>query len=123
LRARTALARPPSWRLSVVTDEEKEVKARDNRRPMRRRTPEELAKEHEDALRWRAILRAAAAGQAVGTSAPPAAASKARERSERSRFAAAITRAEFGRFYFKDVRPTRVSPPKRGRNGRAEPGS
>jgi hypothetical protein len=79
------------------------VKARDNRRPMRRHTPEELAREHKEALCARARLRAEANGDGPDAeiSAPPAAAAKVREKSQRSRFAAAIARAEFGRFYFK----------------------
>ena len=98
------------------------MKARDNRRPLRRRTPEELAQEHEEALRARARLRTEANGDipAVEISAPPAAASKAREKSERSRFAAAIARAEFGRFYFKEMRPGPSRKPPRGRNGKAD---
>ena len=92
------------------------MKARDSRRPSRRRTPEELAQDHEDALRWRAKLRA----EAGSPSAPTIATSKTR--SERSRFAAAIARAEFGRFYFKEMRPGRspkpVHKPARGRNGK-----
>ena len=91
------------------------MKARDNRRPVRRRTPQELANDHDDALRWRARLRAEAAGEAT-----PAEISAPRERSERSRFAAAITRAEFGRFYFKEMPPGRTPTTKRGRNGQAE---
>ncbi len=100
---------------------EERVKARDIRRPLRRRTPEELAREHEDALRWRARLRAEEAGEVIPAeiSAPPAAAD-ARERSGRSRFAAAITRAEFGRFYFKEMPPGRRPTPRRGRNGQAK---
>jgi hypothetical protein len=118
------------------------VKAPDSRRPSRRRTPEELAQDHEDALRWRAKLRAEA-GLTAETPAPAIATPKTR--SERSRFAAAIARAEFGRFYFKPLRPGRspkpvspkpvspkpvspkpvspkpVSPkPVRGRNGKAD---
>jgi hypothetical protein len=110
---------PSLWRLSVATDEERNiVKARDSRRPGRRRTPEELSQDHEDALRWRANLRSEAGSLTAKTSEPPAANSKVR--SERSRFAAAIARAEFGRFYFKAMRPGR--PPKlaRGRNGKAD---
>jgi len=119
LRARKALAQPPLWRLSVVTDEERNiVKARDSRRPGRRCTPEELSQDHEDALRWRAKLRAEAGSLTAETLAPPAATSKAR--SERSRFAAAIARAEFGRFYFKAMRPGRSPKPARGRNGKAD---
>src|SRR5215471_4537059 len=65
LRAREALAQPSSWRLSVATDEERNiVKPRDSRRPSRRRTPEELAQDREDALRWRAKLRAEAGSPA-----------------------------------------------------------
>jgi hypothetical protein len=87
-----------------------------NRRPMRRRIPEELAREHEQALLWRATLRANADGPATETSAPP---SKTRQKSERSRFAAAIARAEFGRFYFKEMRPGPSCKPPR-RNGKAD---
>jgi hypothetical protein len=90
------------------------VKARDNRRPGRRRTPEEIVREHEEALRSRARLRAEASGLAPETSAPPAVASKPRQRSERSRFAAAIARAEFGRFYFKEMRAGTTRKPQRG---------
>jgi hypothetical protein len=93
------------------------VKGRDNRRPSRRRTPEELARDHEEALHWRVRLRAEANGLAVETSAPSAAPSKGRQKSERSRFAAAIARAEFGRFYFKEMRPGPSRKPPRGRNG------
>jgi len=104
---------------------EENVKARDNRRPMRRRTPEELAREHEEALRARARLRAEANGDSPDVeiaerSAPPGAASKVREKSQRSRFAAAIARAEFGRFYFKEMRPGLSRKPPRGRNGKAD---
>jgi hypothetical protein len=63
-------------------------------------------------------LRAEAGSLTAGTSALPAATSKAR--SERSRFAAAIARAEFGRFYFKEIRPGRSPKPARGRNGKAD---
>jgi hypothetical protein len=116
LRARQALAQPPLWRLSVATDEERNiVKARDSRRPSRRRTPEELAQDHEGALRWRARLRAGAVSSAPEIAAPTA----PKTRSERSRFAAAIARAEFGRFYFKEMRPGR-SKPARERNGKAD---
>ena len=89
--------------------------ARDNRRPMRRRTPEELAREHEEALRWRATLRAKPVGIAAEASATLP---KARDKSERSRFAAAIARAEFGRFYFKEMRPGPSRKPPR-RNGKS----
>jgi hypothetical protein len=92
------------------------VKARESRRPNSRRTPEELAQDHEDALRWRARLRAAAAGSGAKIAEPPAVTSKTR--SERSRFAAAIARAEFGRFYFKPKRPGRSLKP--ARNGKAD---
>ena len=77
---------------------ENNVKAPDSRRPGRRRTPEELAQDHEDALRWRSKLRAEA-GSAPHIAAPPPTISKAK--SQLSRFAVAIARAEFGRFYFK----------------------
>jgi hypothetical protein len=93
------------------------VKARDSRRPSRRRTPEELAQDHEDALRWRRTLRAGAGSPIEQTPAPAIATSK---RSERSRFAAAIARAEFGRFYFKEMRPSRSLKPARKRNGKAD---
>jgi hypothetical protein len=117
--AREALAQPSLWRLSVATDEERNiVKARDSRRPSRRRTPEELAQGHEDALRWRAKLRAEACSPTPDTSAVTIAPPKAR--SERSRFAAAIARAEFGRFYFKEMRPGRSAKLARGRNGKAD---
>jgi hypothetical protein len=100
------------------------VKARDNRRPMRRRTPEELAREHEEALRARARLRAEANGDGPDAEmaeipAPPAAA-QVRQKSERSRFAAAIARAEFGRFYFKETRLGPSRKPPRGHNGKAD---
>jgi hypothetical protein len=119
LRARKALAQSSLRRLSVATDEERNiVKACDSRRPGRRRTLEELAQDHEDALRWRAKLRAEAVGSAPEIAAPTAATPKTR--SERSRFAAAIARAEFGRFYFKAMRPGRSPKPARGRNGKAD---
>jgi hypothetical protein len=115
--AREALAQPPLWRLSVAADEERNnVKTRDSRRPSRRRTPEELAQDHEDALRWRTKLRSEVGSPE--TSAPAIATSKTK--SERSRFAAAIARAEFGRFYFKEMRPVRSAKPARGRNGKAD---
>lgn len=91
------------------------MKAPESRRPSRRRTPEERAQDHEHALRWRAKLRAEV-GLTAETRAPALATSKTR--SERSRFAAAIARAEFGRFYFKDMRPGRSLKPARGRNGK-----
>jgi hypothetical protein len=119
IRACEALAQPPLWRLSVATDEERNiVKARDSRRPSRRRTPEELAQDHEHALRWRAKLRAEVGSLTPEIAEPPAVAPK--PRSERSRFAAAIARAEFGRFYFKEMRPGRSPKPTRGRNGKAD---
>jgi hypothetical protein len=117
-------AQPSLWRLSVATDEERNiVKARDNRRPSRRRTPEELAQDREDALRWRAKLRAEAGSPTAETSVaskatPTIATPKAR--SERSRFAAAIARAEFGRFYFKETRSGRAPKPARRCNGKAD---
>jgi hypothetical protein len=83
---------------------------------MRRRTPEELAREHEEALRWRATLRAE---PAVIAAEAFATLPKAQEKSERARFAAAIARAEFGRFYFKAMRPGPSRKPPR-RNGKAE---
>ena len=92
------------------------MKARESRRPNGRRTPEELAQDHEDALRWRAKLRAEAGSPE--TSAPTITTSKTK--SERSRFAAAIARAEFGRFYFKEMRPGRSPKPARGRNDKAD---
>jgi hypothetical protein len=92
------------------------VKARDSRRPSRRRTPEELAQDREDALRWRAKLRVEAGSRE--TSEPTIATPKTR--SERSRFAAAIARAEFGRFYFKEMRPGRSPKPARRRNGKGD---
>jgi hypothetical protein len=90
------------------------MKARDSRRPSRWRTPEELAQDHEDALRWRTKLRAEAGSPETSTP------TVAKTRSERSRFAAAIARAEFGRFYFKEMRPGRSAKPARGRNGKAD---
>jgi len=117
--AREALVQPSLWRLSVATDEERNiVKAHDSRRPSRRRTPEELAQDHEDALRWRTKLRAEAGSLTAETSAATIATPKSR--SERSRFAAAIARAEFGRFYFKEMRSGRSPKPARRRNGKAE---
>jgi hypothetical protein len=117
LRAREALAQLPLWWLSVATDEERNiVKARESRRPSRRRTPEELAQDREDALRWRAKLRAQVGSPE--TSEPTITTPKTR--SERSRFATAIARAEFGRFYFKEVRPSRSPKPARRRNGKAD---
>ena len=92
------------------------MKARDSRRPSRRRTPEELAQDREDALRWRAKLRVEAGSPE--TSDPTITTPKIR--SERSRFAAAIARAEFGRFYFKEMRPGRSPKPARGRNGKGD---
>jgi len=65
-------------------------------------------------------LRAEATGFAAEVSAPQAAPSKARQWSERSRFAAAIARAEFGRFYFKEMRTGLSRRPARGRNGKAD---
>ena len=94
------------------------MKAPDSRRPSVRRTPEELAQDYEDALQCRARLRAEAAGSGAEIAEPPVATSKTR--SERSRFAAAIARAEFGRFYFKVMRPSRSPKPARGRNGKAD---
>jgi hypothetical protein len=105
------------WRLSVATDEERNiVKARDNRRPSRRRTPEELAQDREDALRWRAKLRAEAGSPATSEATK----TTSKTRPERSRFAAAIARAEFGRFYFKEMRSGRSPKPARRRNGKGD---
>lgn len=66
-------------------------------------TPQELAWAREDALRWRAALRAERAGEVAeppGATAPDL--PVAWEEEQRARFATAIARAEFGRFYHKD---------------------
>lgn len=63
-------------------------------------------------------MRAEALRPTVETPAQTIVTSKTR--SQRSRFAAAIARAEFGRFYFKPMRPGRSPKPVRGRNGKAD---
>jgi len=68
--------------------------------PIELLTPEQLAWAHENALRWRAEFRSGAALETP--SASPAAGRPAPaldEARRRARFAAAVARAEFGRFY------------------------
>ena len=112
----------------MQTDKEKDVKSPNHNHSRRRRvlierTPEETARALEDARSWRAQLRAEAAGE-VGeaVACPPPAARPGlepgeREAAERARFATAIARAEFGRFYFNGERPARKRKP--ARNGKA----
>jgi hypothetical protein len=93
---------------------------RRRRRGLIERTPEEIARAHEDALWWRARLRAEVAGEVLAAIAPqpaPVPASAQREAAERARFATAIARAEFGRFYFKGERPARKRKPARNGKG------
>jgi hypothetical protein len=93
-----------------------------------KRTPEELALAHADALRWRASLRDKPAGGDIdaAASAPmqpveEAPGSRTADAAERARFAAAIARAEFGRFYFKDDSGKAPSRRRPGRNGKIPP--
>jgi len=120
------------WRAAAVpaavglpTDEEKDVKSQSHHGSRRRgaaveRTPEDLARAHADALWWRARLRAGATSE-VGAppAAAPATAPADRRTAERARFAAAIARAEFGRFYDNGERPVRKRKPARNGKGDA----
>ena len=88
------------------------------------RTPEEVARAHEDALWWRARLRAEVKGEIeppapVPPAADPALTQAEREAAGRARFATAIARAEFGRFYFNGARPARKRKPVRNGKGSA----
>ena len=105
--------------------------SRDHGRPGRRRTPrewrtpEQLALAFEQALLWRALWRARAllpddepeeeAGLAT------AANSQAENAARRARFATAIARAEFGRFYRKDHGQAGVSKKGNGVGKRRKP--
>jgi hypothetical protein len=76
------------------------VKFHDNRRPhkrppVRRPTPEQMAAAHEEALKWRDRWRAEMA-------APPQTKPK-HAANGIARFAKALARAEFGRFYWSDA--------------------
>ena len=102
--------------------------SRRRRRVPIKRTPEELALAHADALRWRASLRDEPTGGDIDAeaSAPiqpgeETPGSRASDAAERARFAAAIARAEFGRFYFKDDSGKAPGRRRAGRNGKTPP--
>ena len=85
-------------------------------------TPEQLAQDFEIALRWRAEWRAERCKQTVsGPILPPA--QPADELARRAGLAAAITRAEFGRFYCKgnDERVAKAANGARKAVGRSRP--
>src|SRR5690606_9704505 len=113
---------------SVATDEDdmtsnhhpRQGRGRTNGRAAPRSvTPEQSAADRAEALQWRARLReAAAAGPAPETPEPgerPRVESEARRR---GRFAAAIARAEFGRFYRAADRGAGDRPPGPNSTGR-----
>jgi hypothetical protein len=110
----------------AATTKEEDVKSRDDGRrrqrpPIERLTPEQLARTHENALRWRAELRSGAAVElapapaAAPTPAPPKPAPAKDEARRRADFAAAVARAEFGRFYRigRLDRDAKMPPPER----------
>ena len=92
------------------------MKSADHTRPCRRRarsderTPLQIAWARADALLWRAVVRAEVAAEAKMGETYKAAASKPEPSpkpanptaEERALFAAAIARAEFGRFYWSE---------------------
>src|SRR5262245_32087154 len=79
----------------------RDPRARRRRAPIKR-TPQELAWARQDAIRWREALRAERKGGAAAITAPAVPVEEAPaphdDEGERARFAAAIARAEFGRF-------------------------
>lgn len=101
---------------------------RHDRRPQPRPLePEERAGLHRAALAYRAALRAEAAGTGKDSLAAPVADAEPDadgEADRRARFAAAVARAEFGRFYWKDGGPVRgkTRRNKRARSNGARPG-
>ena len=107
------------------------MKAPHHTRPRRprvfidRRAPERIAAAHADALVDRAVLRAQAlteftsgkVGAAPRREAMPSTGDD--EVAQRALFAAAIARAEFGRFYWSDKTADRRKPSRKAsRNGR-----
>jgi hypothetical protein len=109
----------------AATTKEEDVKSRDDgrrrRTPIEWLTPEQLAWAHENALRWRAEFRSGTALEPA--SAPPAAARPASAKDEarrRARFAAAVARAEFGRFY-RLGQDAKMPPPMRADDPRRKP--
>ncbi len=96
----------------------KDLRSRRRRAPIKR-TPQELAWARQDALRWRASLRAERNGE-VEMAEPVDQAPNLPEfdAEQRARFAAAIARAEFGRFYFKGDSGKAPTARKPRRNGR-----
>ena len=94
----------------------------------RRRTPikltsQELAWAEEDALRWRASLRAERNGEVSNLAETAEPFDQAPHRpdldaEQRARFAAAIARAEFGRVYFKGDSGKAQKARKPRRNGK-----
>jgi hypothetical protein len=81
----------------------RDPRARRRRAPIKL-TPQELAWAREDAIRWRVALRAERNGGVAAQPAEPAKGmAEPRDAAERARFAAAIARAEFGRFYLKEA--------------------
>jgi hypothetical protein len=125
--------RHPGGRTAPTDEERRSVKApRDPRARRRRapikRTPQELAWARQDALRWRAALRAErnGAGAAVVVAEPADPANEMqrdRDAEQRAHFAAAIARAEFGRFYFKVESDKATKAGKPRRNGKAPNGA
>jgi hypothetical protein len=120
----------------AATTKEEDVTSRDDgrrrhRTPIERLTPEQLARAHENAQRWRAELRSEAALEAVPTLPSPAPPDPAPKRPapakdearRRADFAAAVARAEFGRFYRigRLDRDAKMPPPERANDTRRKP--
>ena len=98
---------------------------RQDRDPPRPLKPEERAGLHRVALEYRAALRAEAAEngkQAVAAPVPRGETEMDGEADRRARFAAAVARAEFGRFYWKgEARRQKSRRNKRPRSNGARP--
>ena len=83
------------------------------RPPARRLTPEQIAALREEALKWRDAWRHELAGERAELNGRPVLddtpTRTARSENQAHRFAAAVTRAEFGRFYWSDDLAAQVS--------------
>jgi hypothetical protein len=78
-----------------------------------RPTPEQVAAAFEQALEWRSQWRAEMAQPNQELRAPPSRRDPdGRDGKDKGQFAAAIARAEFGRFYWKAGGPTPTRKPK-----------
>jgi hypothetical protein len=117
----TAGRRQPTGRRLVKAP--KDSRARRRRAPIKL-TPQELAWARQDAMRWRASLRAERNGAPAGVVAPRPVRTvdetepPDQDAEQRARFAAAIARAELGRFYFKE----HIGKPAKARKQGRRPG-